>query len=182
MVWKQAPTAEYQRELKARRLGAGLCPRCGAARDRTDRKLCARCRAYATAQDRKRGVGWLKDNGVCYRCKRRPAADGYKSCAECRAGIIANHKLVSQSYHQRRRAEVLARYGGACACCGETQPAFLAIDHINGGGRQHRLTVSRNFYAWLRAEGFPEGFRVLCHNCNMALGFYGSCPHQETPA
>jgi hypothetical protein len=20
-------------------------------------------------------------------------------------------------------------------------------------------------------------YRVLCHNCNMALGFYGYCPH-----
>jgi hypothetical protein len=21
-------------------------------------------------------------------------------------------------------------------------------------------------------------YRVLCHNCNTALGFYGYCPHQ----
>ena len=32
-------------------------------------------------------------------------------------------------------------------------------------------------YKILRARGFPLGYRVLCHNCNLARGFYGYCPH-----
>ncbi len=28
-------------------------------------------------------------------------------------------------------------------------------------------------------EGYPTGFRVLCHNCNCALAYYGSCPHER---
>jgi hypothetical protein len=182
MVWKQPPSAEYQRELKARRLGAGLCPRCGHARDRPERKLCARCRAYATSQDRKRGKGWLKDSGICYRCKLRPAADGYKSCAQCRTGIIANHKAVNQSYQQRLRLAALERYGPSCRCCGEPHTAFLAIDHIDGGGNAHRRAIGRrSIFQWLRDNGYPSGFQVLCHNCNLAKQFYGSCPHQSAP-
>jgi hypothetical protein len=33
---------------------------------------------------------------------------------------------------------------------------------------------------WLRKNGFPKGFRVLCHNCNFAHGHYGYCPHKTT--
>jgi len=29
-------------------------------------------------------------------------------------------------------------------------------------------------------QGYPTGFRVLCHNCNQAIGLYGYCPH-KTP-
>jgi hypothetical protein len=26
---------------------------------------------------------------------------------------------------------------------------------------------------------FPDGFQVLCHNCNLAKGYYGECPHNS---
>lgn len=69
----------------------------------------------------------------------------------------------------------------ACACCGEPQYEFLSIDHIAGGGSKHRREhgmTGHAFYRWLIKEGFPDGYRVLCHNCNMAKGFYGVCPHE----
>lgn len=80
------------------------------------------------------------------------------------------------------RVEVLCYYGGSppkCACCGETHMEFLAIDHVKGNGNEHRKKVGSGyvFCYWLRAHGFPKGFRVLCHNCNLARGFYGYCPH-----
>jgi hypothetical protein len=34
-------------------------------------------------------------------------------------------------------------------------------------------------YVWLRDNGWPEGYRVLCHNCNSARGLYGYCPHER---
>jgi len=36
-----------------------------------------------------------------------------------------------------------------------------------------------NFYRWLKQNNFPEGFRVLCINCNFSLGIYGYCPHEK---
>lgn len=77
------------------------------------------------------------------------------------------------------RARVIAGYGGRCACCGESTPEFLCIDHVNGGGREHRKQVGAGlaYYYWFEKQGFPPEFQVLCHNCNMAKGFYGSCPH-----
>lgn len=80
------------------------------------------------------------------------------------------------------RAYVLFEYGGKCACCGESEPKMLAIDHINGGGKRHRNSseVSRSIPEWIVRNGFPDGFRVLCHNCNFARGIFGGCPHDAS--
>jgi len=79
------------------------------------------------------------------------------------------------------RKVVISYYSGGtdvCACCGEGHIEFLSIDHIGGGGGKHRKAVG-NFYAWILREDFPPGFRVLCHNCNQALGLFGACPHES---
>jgi hypothetical protein len=70
-------------------------------------------------------------------------------------------------------------YGGACACCGEREPAFLTIDHLDGGGCEHRRELkTKNIYRWLVRNKFPAGFQVLCWNCNLAKHHCGVCPHQ----
>jgi hypothetical protein len=94
---------------------------------------------------------------------------------------------ASLLYHRRLREEAIAHYGGACGCCGETELAFLAIDHLNGGGRAHRQAIGwggSNLYGWLHRMGYPPGFGCLCHNCNVARGLYGACPHgrRSSPA
>jgi hypothetical protein len=86
----------------------------------------------------------------------------------------------AKARYMRLRVEVIRRYGGKCRCCGESRFQFLAIDHIHGGGRKHRKEIGGPLHmaAWLVRNRFPPGFRVLCHNCNMAIGFYGACPHK----
>jgi hypothetical protein len=91
-------------------------------------------------------------------------------------------KLQRQALRVKHRT--LSHYSEgapACACCGEGRLEFLAIDHIDGrGGRERRalkLASSTQFYRYLERENFPAGYRVLCHNCNSALGWYGYCPH-----
>ncbi len=79
------------------------------------------------------------------------------------------------------RIECLQHYGGKCDCCGEGRAEFLAIDHIGGGGLRHKKEIGNQpIDQWLKKNKYPSGFRVLCHNCNMSLGFYGYCPHQES--
>jgi len=74
-------------------------------------------------------------------------------------------------------------YGGyKCACCGETEPKFLSIDHINNDGAKHKrefnLRTGDEVYRWLVKNGFPPGFQVLCMNCNWGKRFNGNvCPH-----
>lgn len=78
------------------------------------------------------------------------------------------------------REEVLAHYGNACACCEERRTEFLTIDHVDGDGAAHRRQIGQSAtYAWLRRQGFPDGFRVLCANCNWSRGLFGYCPHER---
>jgi hypothetical protein len=98
-------------------------------------------------------------------------------------------KARSKAYHLKCRIDVLEHYSKGvphCECCGENHLEFLSIDHINNDGAEHRRKLANNktgnfgrIYYWLRNNGYPDGFQVLCHNCNMAKGFYGHCPHQD---
>ena len=92
--------------------------------------------------------------------------------------ILSRHIIQNA----RRKVQIITRYGGFCICCGEKRIEFLCIDHINGGGNQHRKEIGSSgtpMYKWLVKNKYPKGFRVLCHNCNMSIGAYGYCPHQE---
>lgn len=84
---------------------------------------------------------------------------------------------------QKKRLQVLIHYGGSppkCVCCGENYIEFLTIDHIHGNGnKQRKLVTGITFYTWLIKNNFPEGYRVLCYNCNCSLGHYGHCPHEN---
>lgn len=129
------------------------------------------------ARNRARGARW-KAEGRCYECGGEKDGD-YLRCAKCRTDALATNKRV----RARQFAAVLAAYGGACACCGETTPAFLTIDHVDGGGAEHRREVGRDIYRWLVREGFPDGFRLLCWNCNCGRERNGGmCPHETQRA
>lgn len=71
-----------------------------------------------------------------------------------------------------------------CSCCGETAIEFLTIDHTAQNGAEHRKILPVNsrtgygFYCWLKKNGFPEGYGVLCLNCNFSLGHFRYCPHE----
>jgi hypothetical protein len=80
---------------------------------------------------------------------------------------------------RRTRARVIEAYGRICACCGEYRLEFLCIDHIDGVKPEGYPRAGSLLYAYLKQKGFPPGFRVLCHNCNMAIGLYGYCPHED---
>jgi hypothetical protein len=91
------------------------------------------------------------------------------------------YREMDKEQKRKIKMKVLQHYGIVCSCpgCGESNIEFLAIDHIEGGGRQHRKEVGNTIYNWLIKNNFPEGFRTLCHNCNHSLGSYGYCPHQN---
>lgn len=86
-------------------------------------------------------------------------------------------------YREKLRLEIISYYSqgkNCCECCGENHIQFLAIDHIKGGGKKHRKEIGiSSINRWLKRNKFPKGFRILCHNCNLSLGFYKFCPHRN---
>ena len=89
------------------------------------------------------------------------------------------HKTYIKQWQQEAKAHCILHYGGKCTCCGEDRLVFLAIDHINGGGSKEHQKVGHGtaFYRWLRKNEYPQGYQVLCHNCNFAK-WMGICPHK----
>lgn len=77
------------------------------------------------------------------------------------------------------KSEVICQYGNKCSCCGETNIEFLTIDHINGGGNKHKRDIKKNIYRWLKHNNYPDGFQVLCYNCNLGKNRYNVCPHNK---
>ena len=60
---------------------------------------------------------------------------------------------------------------------------MLTIDHVNGDGAAHRkeasMSTSLKLHQWLKRNNYPDGYRVLCFNCNIAAFRNGNvCPHQ----
>lgn len=135
---------------------------------------CSRCKLEKTPEE------YHRSN------KRKTGRTAYcKVCASKfkREWYAENRKIVSAKtkiYNRKLREELLAHYGGCCQCCGEVRFEFLAVDHIHGEGNKHRQSLKRGSIGyWLRQNNYPEGYRILCHNCNMAHGVYGYCPHLE---
>lgn len=116
-----------------------------------------------------------KSNGLCLDCGLPVSSDNY-----CHACLFRK-----QTRRRALKIECLEAYGGLhCSCkgCDESHWEFLSIDHIHGDGAAHRRAIGRKggggFYLWLKQNNFPDGFRVLCMNCNASRGYYGYCPHE----
>jgi len=86
-----------------------------------------------------------------------------------------NHETFLQNikiHHLLQKKAVIEKYSGGkncCVLCGFTDIRALSIDHINGGGHQHvkeiKKTSGCSFYSWLIKNNYPEGYQVLCMNC-----------------
>jgi hypothetical protein len=119
--------------------------------------------------------------------KRSPPRLGLMShCRPCankeqRAKDKGLLRVANKNNRDRLRVVVFEAYGNKCACCGEKRWEFLAIDHVNGGGSKHRkiVTSPTELRRLIIKEGFPKKYRLLCHNCNSAIGWHGYCPHQR---
>lgn len=147
--------AEILRNKRKIRLISGLCRDCGKVKDKRTGCYCSKC------------------------------------LEKCRAGEQRRTKANPEKYKQRNRdsqlrlkQRVFNAYGGCvCICCGEKHMEFLSIDHIKQDGATHRKEINgsarngANLYRWLVRNNFPSGFRVLCMNCNFAIGHFGICPH-----
>jgi len=139
-------------------------------------KLCKRCNKEKSLSEFYRdGKGYLCS--PCKKCVKLSASKSYKKRK------IA-HRTIALNYYYRMQHEAILAYGGyKCACCGETEPKFLSLDHVNNDGAEHRRNENLSgatLYKWLKDNDYPDGFQVLCMNCNhgkMRNG--GVCPHEQ---
>jgi hypothetical protein len=75
-----------------------------------------------------------------------------------------------------------------CRCCNlNSHLDFLAIDHIQGRKElpeNEKELVGSSLCRFLKRNKYPEGYQVLCHNCNTAKAYpknNNKCPLEGKP-
>lgn len=126
---------------------------------------------------------------ICRKCKTAYQRRRYKINKDSpnykrKRPRTKSENALRREYHKLRRLELIELYGGKCACCGETIQEFLTLDHIQGNGATERKQLStRAIYTKAmkmldeNEEEARKTYRLLCWNCNCAIGHYGYCPH-----
>ena len=109
------------------------------------------------------------------------------ACIKCNTSKITPemNRRSSKKYKDNLRNLVYAHYSEGlmkCNCCGESTYRFLTLDHIEGGGNEHRKQVGGSVAVLkdIVKNDYPEGYQVLCFNCNCGRAYNnGVCPHEE---
>jgi hypothetical protein len=163
------PNSSTKRELQRHLLAQGL-------------RRCHICRIVKQLEEFNKSKNRLA--GRRYACRGCTTAE-YKR-RKHNPEFLATRNAKTKTIRARAKSEVIAHYSkesNKCACCGEANVKFLTVDHINDDGYLKRQSgehpAGGAMYVWLRAHNYPEGFQILCMNCNAAKGWYGTCPHKE---
>lgn len=79
---------------------------------------------------------------------------------------------------QKNKIKIINHYSrGSMKCkeCGFNDIRALSVDHIDGGGCKHRKSIGRDggrsFYTWIIKNNYPDGFQILCFNCQSIKRF-----------
>lgn len=192
---------KLRRKDYADKINQGLCISCGLLALEGWR-LCSKCLEKQTRTRKKREGNYKSKSiclncgenhnsgGVyCSNCKekkytrRRETTRKRQENQEC---ILCGNPIIHEDVgsvcrvcldrnNQRRyelKVGVFKHYGLVCNICGEHRIEFLCIDHIEGGGNEHRRILGNGgfgdvIYRWLKKNNYPEGFQLLCYNCNI---------------
>lgn len=106
--------------------------------------------------------------------KRRQNANDYylKNRTKCIERTRARRKVL--------RMKVLQHYSHSqkpyCNNCGEDDLLVLCLDHIKGGGTKETKR-GESFHLMLIKQGYPDGFQILCANCNQRKRMLKETPH-----
>lgn len=95
----------------------------------------------------------------------RIAREKYKIWATANPG---KQNLKTRTFRANCRIRILQMYGGKCSTCGEPDGTVLQLDHIHGGGTQHRREVHSPgvIRDALLAENSSK-YQLLCANCHV---------------
>jgi hypothetical protein len=110
----------------------------------------------------------------------------YKDAAARREAYQRNkerYQARNKRWYANLRLGVLKHYSPNLVCqeCGFSDVRALTIDHVDGGGDAHRRELAKSLrrmpgpwalYRWLRDNGYPTGYRVLCMNCQFITHFH----------
>lgn len=155
-------------------------------------KQCKECGVELTEENHYESSG-----NICNDCRKKQMMNNYTNKKIGIKPKLIRYDDGGKSYYQRhkeqllkteaeklieRKLKVISHYSNGNMKCANPfnlpHPDWcndincLQIDHVNGGGSNDRkIRIGSNFYRWLIKHNFPEGFQVLCANCNWIKRF-----------
>lgn len=127
----------------------------------------------------KKDKKWTKEYEKEYMQKYR---DTHKDKArekniEWRKNNKVRNRELNRGERERLKLDILNYYSNGtlcCANCGFSDTRALQVDHIENNGAEerralfgNRLFAGTTFYRWVRRNNYPEGYAILCANCNI---------------
>lgn len=146
--------------------------------------ICKQSKPVSNYHKQRRGKSGVSSWCVsCRRDYRRFHYQGHKGivAAQTRAWFALNPNF-DRDRRRKIKLEMIAAYGGACVCCGESNPGFLTVDHIAQDGHLERsIGGGCHLYGRLKKMGWPrDRYQLLCYNCNCGRAKNGGvCPHED---
>ena len=161
-----ARTKKYRERLKREKKCANGC---GRPRD-LNRVLCVLCGEENKLRT-KRHVQDKRQRGECVHCSEKAVTGLGTRRPFCEKHRALHKKAVCKNAREVKET-LFGHYGGSvCAWpdCGSTDLDVLSLDHINDNGADERRSLAivgggQNFYRWLKKQGYPPGYQVLCMN------------------
>jgi hypothetical protein len=128
-----------------------------------------------------------------HKAKNKIWANNYRQKPEVKSKRREDYKNLRDLVYSHYSKIISKSEFPCCNCCGEFEMEFLTLDHIAGKKQMDsepelvKLGYSSKFngdglWLWIKRNNFPEGFQVLCQNCNFAKGKRGNnntCPHEK---
>src|SRR3990167_11349069 len=173
MPYKDRTRALQHYKYHARLLQEACLCRCGIRDRQINKTYCTECLAKFSKRQVEKQRQRMQD-GLCRGCGGIPE-DGRRDCPKC----LQNQAKLQNRRGAKNKLAALNAYGGViCAKCGVNNPIVLTIDHVDNNGAAERKILNGHgtgskFYAWLKHNGYPPGYQVLCMNCNW-LKYYMS--------
>lgn len=157
-----------QKTRRKRYIELGLCMTCG-KENNTEFNNCLECGKKMN----ERTSNWRRNNPI------RNKEIKNNSYLKNHESILKHAREYSKAYWLK----VIIHYGAKCSCCGETIIEFLTIDHMYEEGHKQRNRLhrqGRTLYLWLVQNNYPEGYQVMCFDCNCGRARNnGICPHKQ---
>lgn len=167
---------QYAKKQQQERKANGLCMSCGKQSPMEGKTICQDCSVKMTKVSADRYHA-RREAGKCNYCDNDPVP-GSTMCQY--------HLDKTQEQRERNRLDVIAYYtdgANMCQNCGFDDITFLEIDHKDGGGKNHVKEIGvgsgSGLVGWIKANNYPEGFRILCRTCN-AAAHVAMCQSQQT--
>jgi len=134
---------------------------------------CRKCKSNQDKEYRRRNKEKVKAQKHEYYLEHRDEII-QKACRWAKDNPV-EHNSRCKKIKEKQKLTVFSEYCDdvvKCKSCDENDIEILTIDHIDGNGAEHRREIGMAgrggdpFYQWLKKNNYPDGFQVLCYNCN----------------